>query len=245
MHSGQYRRWGELILLFLLSTATAAQMGPGISVTGEAEVRVIPDEVIVNVGVETADKDLNIAKRANDAAIARAMEIAKRHGIAAQHLQTDYIQIQPRYQNGEPSGQFLGYVVRKSLTARLREIAKFESLLSEMLQGGINIVHGVEFRTTELRKHRDQARALAIKAAQEKAEALTRDAGRKVGRVLSISEHGGGWYSAYGWWWGHRGHGGMQNVMQNAGGGASVVEGSVAPGQIMVTAQVGVTFALE
>ena len=55
----------------------------------------------------------------------------------------------------------------------LGDVSRFEDLLSDTLLAGANHVHNVEFRTTELRQHRDAARALAIQAAREKAEALT------------------------------------------------------------------------
>jgi len=58
-----------------------------------------------------------------------------------------------------------GYSVQKTIVVTLSDLSKFEDLLSGVLEAGANYVHNVEFRTTELRKHRDQARALAIQAA--------------------------------------------------------------------------------
>ena len=115
-----------------------------------------------------------------------------------------------------------------------------------MLQAGATYIHGVDFRTTELRKYRDQARALAIKAAREKAEALARELGQQVGAPLHINEEQSGWYSWYGSWWGGRyGNVATQNVVQNAGGQAWGGEGTIAPGQISVTARVAVEFELQ
>ena len=39
-----------------------------ITVTGDAEVRVVPDEVMLTLGVETWNKELNAAKQENDRA---------------------------------------------------------------------------------------------------------------------------------------------------------------------------------
>jgi uncharacterized protein len=107
-------------------------------------------------------------------------------------------------------------------------------------------VHGIEFRTTELRKHRDQARMLALKAAQEKAELLTRETGSKLGKVLSIGEASFGYSSSYASWWGERYGGGMsQNVSQTFGGVSMVSDSTLAPGHISIRATVGASFALE
>src|SRR5207248_3032718 len=109
-------------------------------------------------------------------------------------------------------------------------------------------LQGVQFRTSELRKYRDQARSMAIKAAREKADALARDLGQKVGKAITINEEQSNYWAYYNAWGYQNGYQNMsQNVMQNAGGGsASATSGdtTVAPGQISVTARVSVTFAL-
>jgi len=238
------------VLLFLLLWATTAgaqfmNNQPLISVSGQADVRVVPDEVVLTLGVETPDKVLKNAKAANDRIIKEATAVCRRHGIEAQHIQTDYLQIEPRYKWGEVTNELLGYVVRRSLVVRLKDLKQFESLLTGMLDAGVNNVHGIDFRTTELRKYRDQARTLAIKAAREKAEALAADAGRKVGAATNISEGGYGWWSGYSSWWGSRGGYQSQNVVQNSGPAPSPEGGNLSPGQIAVSASVSMTFLLE
>ena len=236
---------GAVLLIGALSALCQTPPSRTISVSGDAEVRVVPDEVILNVGVENGDKVLKVAKVANDAAIHRALEVATRHGVASKDVQTDFLSIEPVYHREQVVSNLIGYVVRKSVTIRLRDISKFEALFADLLDAGVNTVHGVEFRTSELRKHRDQARLLAIKAAREKAQALAEAAGKKLGETLTINEGGGGWYSPYGSWWG-RGYGfAAQNVVQNSGGSGGTTEGNLAPGQITVTANVSLTIALE
>ena len=44
------------------------------------------------------------------------------------------------------------------------------------LDAGANYIHNIDFRTSELRKHADQARALALEAAFEKAKDLAQHA---------------------------------------------------------------------
>ena len=231
----------SLVTISVVSILATAQTT--ISTSGDAEIRIAPDEVVLNVGVQTFDRVLKVAKTTNDSIIRRAIEVATLHGVPQQNLQTDYISVEPHYQDGDITRELRGYVVRKSLTIRLRNVPEFESLITDLLDNGVNVVHGIEFRTTELRKYRDQARTLAIKAAREKAEALAQAAGRSAGATLSIGDGGSGWYSPYSWW-GGRGSGySAQNVLQNTSG--SETEGSLAPGQITVTAHVGITVALD
>jgi uncharacterized protein len=224
----------------------AAQETRRISVTGEAEVRVAPDEVILTLGVETWDKDLDLAKRQNDAIVKRVLALAGEHGIAPEHVQTEYFGVEPRYRDGYyEERDFIGYFVHKTVVITLRDLSQFEGLLSDALKAGVNYVHGIEFRTTELRQHRDEARALAIRAAQEKAAALAGELGQQIGEPLTIQEEQAGWWSSYGAWWGSRWGAGMtQNTIQEVGGAPALADSSVAPGQIDVTARVTVVFEL-
>jgi uncharacterized protein YggE len=217
-----------------------------ISVTGDAVVKVVPDEVSIVLGVETSDLELTVAKKQNDERILRVLAVAKQFDIKPEQIQTDFINIEPRYTSDYDKRTFLGYFVRKTVVLTLRDIKRFDEVLSGVLEAGANYVQGIEFRTTELRKYRDQARSLAIKAAKEKAEVLAGELGRVVKRPISIQENGFGWYSSYGSYWGGR-YGGAQsqNVMQNAGGTAPNGDGStLAPGQISINATVSVTFEL-
>src|SRR2546426_10660912 len=64
-----------------------------ISVSGNAEVRVVPDEVILILGVETSDMDLMKAKSLNDERVKRLLALATQFEIKPEHVQTDYINI--------------------------------------------------------------------------------------------------------------------------------------------------------
>jgi uncharacterized protein len=236
-----------LLVLSAWSESPSASPEPRlITVTGEAEVRVVPDEVILTLGVETWDKNLDTAKRRNDEIVKKVLALAAGYDIPPEHVQTDYIGIEPRYKDGYyEERDFVGYFVHKTIVITLRDLSKFEDLLAGALTAGVNYVQGIEFRTTELRKYRDEARALAIQAAKEKAAALAGDLGHQVGEPQTIQEDQSGWWSAYSAWWGSRWGGTMsQNVIQETGGTAWTGEGSVAPGQIAVNARVTVSFEL-
>jgi len=218
-----------------------------ISVNGDATVKVVPDEIILTLGVETRHKELTEAKSENDKRVRRVIALAKSYGVDPKYIQTDFINISPEYEYiNYDIDRIVGYRVGKTIVITLKDIDKFDGLYSDVLELGANYVHGIEFRTSELRKYRDQARALAIKAAEEKATALAAELGRSIGNPTHINENYSGWWSSYGRWWGSRWGGMMsQNVVQNAGLEGYTTEGGVAPGQIEVNASVSVTFELR
>src|SRR2546425_1035121 len=75
--------------------ASSAQVGTyeprGITVAGEAEVKVPPDQVIVTLGVETASSILKESKRENDVRVKRVLESAAKQGVESKRIQTEHL----------------------------------------------------------------------------------------------------------------------------------------------------------
>lgn len=193
-----------LTILIAVPAAAQATASRAITVNGTAEVKVPPNEVILTVGVETDSLDIVKARAANDQRVTAIVEAARTHAVASEHVKTDFLDIQPRY-NDSARREFLGYFARRSLVITLRDVSKFEPLLSSVLTAGANYVHGIDFRTTDLRKHRDAARAMALTAAREKAEAMAATLNVSLGAPVTIHEGHSGWWSPYSSWWGTRG----------------------------------------
>jgi uncharacterized protein len=228
---------------------------PKITVSGEAVVYAQPDKILVSLGVETWDAQMDVAKQKNDAIIKRAIAAIRECGIEKSAIQTDNITIEPTYKpyEGSRPRDIDGYSVRNSLTVTVDKVAKVEQLITNALKSGVNHVNNVDFQTTELRKYRDQARKLALKAAREKAENMADVYGQTIGRPLQIVENGGYgyWYGGWGGWGSSgRDYGMSQNVMLNATATmpsrSSEEQGeTVALGKIGIRANVSVVFELK
>ncbi len=222
-----------------------------IGVNAEAEVNVVPDEVILNFGVETQDKSLAVAKNQNDEVLKSVLKLVKEFKIEDKYVQTDYIGITSaydHYSNRREETYLTGYIVRKTIAITLKDVSKFEEFLQRVLESGVNYVQGIQFHTTELRKYRDQASSLAIKAAQQKANDIAKEFGEKVGKPQYIQELSNSWGSNYGSWWGQAWNSETRNVVQscdNAGQSSCDSEATVALRQIKVKANVSVTFELQ
>ncbi len=220
-----------------------------INVSGNAQVMVAPDEVILTLGVESWDPKLSLAKTENDRIVQDLIGVTKDFSIPEKDVQTDFINIEPSFESYQHN-QITGYYVRRHVVIKLRELAKFEDLLSSALETGVNYVHGIEFRTSELRKYRDQARSLAILAAQEKAQAMAGELDQNIGAPVTVEEVSNSWWFPYSSWWGSGSAGAMsQNVIQNApnqaSSGLDQADDALAPGQIAVSATVNVEFEMK
>lgn len=236
----------SVVALCLTTPALAVNPAGVITVNGEAEIKVIPDRVVLTLGVETSDKSLITAKSLNDEAIKKILRLTKDYQIDSKKVQTDHLTIEPRYNHDYEQKEFLGFFVRNAIVITIEDIAIFDDFLTKSLISGANYVLGIDFQSTQLRKHRDEARKLAIRAAKEKATALAGELGQKIGKPCNIMENGNSWRSWYGSLWnsGWRNLS-MQNVIQDASGPVNDSESTVSLGQISIKANVTVTFELE
>jgi hypothetical protein len=244
----------HLFLAFTIAVASAstlfaqtATQPPMISVSGSAEVKVAPDEILLSVGVETRDERLETAKQDNDARISKALAFLKACDLKSKDIQTDFVSVEPSYDGKSSWTKPVTYIVRKSVEIKLTRIDSFEPILTGLLTNGVNNVHGVEFRTSQLRKHRDAARAMAIQAAKEKAVALASELGVKCGKVqrINANEWGGSWNSSASWGGGRYNTWMAQNRVQNTGSTPEIGDGGLSIGQIGVSASVDVSFLIE
>jgi uncharacterized protein len=242
------KRLAFMVLLLCASSATTFAQNniepPLITVTGQAEVRVPPDEVLFTLAVENVDKDMVVANKKTDDSVRQILLLARKHSIKPEDVQTSHISIQPKYNTDELEYEarrgvkrvLIGYEASKTVAIRLREISRFEELLADVLRAGITRLSNLQFRDSQLRKHRDQARAMAIRAAQEKARLLAGEIGQAIGPAYSITETSNDY---------PRTSNAQQNVVMDSFVGSAESESAVAPGSISVTAQVTVRFRLN
>lgn len=221
---------------------------PRIAVNGEAVVNVKPDKIVISFGIETWDNDIGVAKQKNNDILKKTVSVMKECGIPEKEIQTDHLSIEPRWKSEYRKEDFLGYFVRNTLVVTLADTAKVEELVTQVLQAGVNYIHGIDFQTTEFKTYREQARELALKAAKEKADKMAAVLGQSVGAPIQITEFSSGspwWYSSS-WGWGSgRSQGMSQNVIQDVRGGQGEITDTVALGKISIRANVSVTFELR
>jgi uncharacterized protein YggE len=244
-----------LIIILLCSafslSAQEIDKLPVITVSGTAEVQVAPDEAVFSIDVTKTNKDLQAAKRLNDESVGKILELTRRFSILPQNVQTTQIAVDMKYESirdaktriysddGDEIGKrvFKGYEVSKSVTVRLIDLSRFEEFFAEVLQTGVSAVNSVKFETSKLRENKDKAREMAMKAAKEKAMAMTAAVGQTVGRAIKITE----------------GNVGGQMLANYSSNSNTIATGGVfteslvtfAPGAIKIEAHVTVSFLLN
>jgi len=220
--------------------------GRTVQVTGSALINVIPDRVLIQLGVQSNGVTPTAVQLANSIAIQKVMKSLLAQGVEAKDIATDVYVIEPVYKEYD-SLVIKGYRINNVVAITLRDIKQTSTILAVALDAGANQVLNVEFYTSELRKYRDQARELAMQAAIEKAQALAEAAGAETDCVLNINENSWSYYN--GWWYGRSQNLWTQNTIQNAApsGGSSSGAGDepISLGQISIKAEVNASFGLK
>ena len=253
MKSSFFKKMGAVALFVGLAVSTifAQQMPmqvPTVTVTGTAEIKVVPDEIYLSLAVETKDADLAHAKLASDTRLENAIKFLKQNGVKSADIQTGSLSVRPEYNYNPETGQSENvkfYVINRPLEFKLADPKKFDDLLTGLMEGGVNYVNEIRFCTTKMRENRDKARREAARAARQKADLLTQELGAKTGKVISISEAYQDYYPPMNY-----GNAYQQNVQMGDGGGAASVnpnngEGSLSVGLITVSASITASFLIE
>jgi uncharacterized protein YggE len=155
-----------------------------IRVNGDALVQAKPDYAIVRLNLEARDRLLKRARSMHDTDVASVLQIASKYKIAAADITKDFPEIESR---GD------GFLLRRTIQLTVRELQNYDPMLFDLYDGAALTVESVEFRVNDLRKLRDQARDMAIRAAEEKAQLMASAMNRRVGRVMDVRvETGGG-----------------------------------------------------
>ena len=226
----------------------ACDSSRSIQVSGTALINVTPDRARVELGVQSNGKTIKAVESANNLAIQQVKAALKRMGIEEKDISTDLYIIDPVYEDYDDL-HIKGYRIYNTIAVTVREVDKTSDVVAAALGAGANTVGDVQFYTTELRKYRDEARELAVKAAGEKAQALAGAAGADIGCVLNINENSWSYYN--GWRYGYSNNANLwtQNTIQNQTNSSaySSLEGDepISLGQISVNAEVSISYALD
>jgi len=179
------------------------------SVSGEGKVVAVPDIAEFSFSVITqGGKDLGALQKDNTTKVNKIIEFIKLNGVEAKDTKTQNYSVEPRYTSyicrpmimvPDPAVAYpvdractppdiVGYTISQSVSVKIRDFTKTGELLSGAVSNGANSVSQLFFTIDDPTTLKNQARAEAIKKAQEQAKAMAKAAGFKLGRLLSIDE---------------------------------------------------------
>ena len=161
-----------------------------VSVSGTVQTKIAPDQVVWRISLTDTDKNLRVAKLANDENMKAVLALRDKLGIAEGDLETGQVSIQREYERGDHGqrGAFKHFAVRRSITIRQRELKRFDEYLDSLVASA-DMEVDFSFESSKIHDVRAETRLRALVAAKQKARAMAEVVGAALGRVLTINEH--------------------------------------------------------
>lgn len=187
-----------LLFLFGIFIGTSIVLGHGneveapyIRVNGEGEVTVVPDQVLMQIGIQTDDKDLKKAKAENDEKTRNFLAMLKKYRVQDKDIQSNQIRMSPQYSWINQRRVFETYQVHRDFHVKIRNLETYDQIMSGAIDAGMDLASGIQFQSSRQKELESEARKKAVANALEKAKELISPLNQTVGKALSIEETGG------------------------------------------------------
>jgi uncharacterized protein YggE len=166
--------------------------GTRLDVVATGEVTRVPDIARINAGVVSQSATASGAIEQNARQMQSVRAALKRAGIADRDIQTSTISLNPEYRYAENQPPTLtGYRASNEVTVRFRKIAETGAIIDALVAQGANQINGPQLMIDKPETAMDEARTAALAAARARAELYAKAMGKRVVRILSVSEAGG------------------------------------------------------
>jgi hypothetical protein len=234
-------RFAALGCVFVSTVALAedARLSPRhVSVTGTAVARVQPDTVVWRTTIRRTHRELAAAQQACDEGVKQVLALREELKLKREDLQTGYLSVEKVFDRDRAGNttSFRHFEVVRTITLRQRDTSRFDEVLARLI-GAADVEVTYSLESSDYHKLRAQTRLDAVKAAKEKAAAMTELLGARLGRVLRIAEPEENWspYSS------------ISNAAFTAPRQLEADEapGTFAPGAIEIRVSIEVDFEIE
>ena len=166
--------------------------GTRLDISATGEVTRVPDLAIISAGVQTLQPTASAAIEENAARMERVRAALKRAGIDDKDIQTSTISLNPEYQYDQNKPPRLtGYRATNTVNVKFRDLKRSGAILDALVAEGSNQISGPNLTIDKSEAAYDEARVKAIAAGRARAELYARALGKRVVRLLTVSESGG------------------------------------------------------
>jgi len=203
---------GMLALFLLVQTADSiARFGQGsqpqvntITVTGTGTSSATPDIAKISFSVQEQASTVAAAQDAATKKANAALAALKDFSIADTDVKTAGYSVSPQYASEQTpcapgmycptvrtTNTITGYQVMESIDVTVRDTSKAGDIVTKLGTLGVQNISGPNFTIDDDNGVMNDARAMAIENAHDKAVELTKELGVSLGDVVSYSDQGG------------------------------------------------------
>lgn len=176
---------------FSVWSATRPDILERFSVTGSGTVYAKADIANLSVGFKTTVKNTAAeATKENSEKMNDIVNAIKGLGVDAKDIKTTNYNLNPVYNWTEKDGQkLIGYEVSQRADIKIRDLNKIGDVIAQTTAKGANQVGDISFTIDDEYLLKNEARALAITKAKEKAEIIATQTGMKLGKIKGVFEN--------------------------------------------------------
>jgi uncharacterized protein YggE len=169
----------------------ASIAGTRLDISASGEVTRVPDLAIISAGVQTLQPTATAAIEENATRMERIRAALKRAGIAERDIQTSQINLNPEYRYDQNRPPVLtGYRATNTVNVKFRDLKRTGAILDALVKEGANQLNGPSLTLDKPEEAYDEARLKAVEAGRARADLYARALGKRVVRILSVSESG-------------------------------------------------------
>jgi uncharacterized protein len=180
-----------LLSAALVSMAATSQIQvvdqkPQISVNGEGKVKAVPDQAHISIAIENKGSNATEIKKLNDQTTEKVVQFLKKFNLPKGDVQTQQVSLSPQYDYDRKK---YTYIANQTIIVFLRDLGKYNDLMSGLVDTGINRINYITFETSKEEQFKSEARKLAMQDAKKKAEDYVSVLNQKVGKALTINDN--------------------------------------------------------
>jgi len=179
--------------MIVFASPVHAQDRGMVSVTGEGIVSVTPDVAHISIGVENQEVSANLAQQRNSAIMNDVLAAVKAAGVDESDIQTVRFNMWPVHSWDMETNlsSVTGYTVSNNINITVRDIDMVGDVLAAASQAGANTASSVSFGLLDPAEAYNQALALAVADATEKARIIASSLGQNLGSAQHVHEASG------------------------------------------------------
>ncbi|MDD5748329.1 MAG: SIMPL domain-containing protein [Actinomycetota bacterium] len=188
------KRGFSLPVILLLATSSLilfAMSGCGgpirekITIEGTGVGKAVPDEARITLSVVTDGKTVQEASGPTNEKTKAVVDAIKALGVEEKSIRTEALLVTPKR---DDKGKIVGYTATNSIRVTTKKIDLLGQIIETSLNAGANDVSTLDMRVAEKEKAEEEGLRKAIENARRKAEVAAKTSGRRLGKVIQISQ---------------------------------------------------------
>ena len=160
-----------------------------ITIQGEGEIYAVPNIGAIDIAVVTESLTVEKAMSQNTEKMNNVISALKTDfNIEEVDIQTQNFNINPRYEWNNNERILVGYEINQVINVKIRNLDIIGDVIQKSTDLGANDINSLSFTFDDDEALKQEAREKAIQNAKDKAEALAKDLGVKMVKIVDFYE---------------------------------------------------------